>query len=161
MSTYDMNDPLLASPFDALRNEMARLDSPPCVEKELMQAFARQFPRKKRWYHMLANKDWAVAGSVASIAIAVMVFVLAPHLRPPGTRPFAGFDDGGAFIAIESLERIEQEPAPHVVQAELPRTVLAQLGLPISPENAGGSVKAEMLVSSDGEPLAVRLTALN
>ncbi|TFW31891.1 hypothetical protein [Massilia horti] len=161
MSTYDMNDPLLASPFDALRNELAHLDTPPGVEKELMQAFARQFPRKKRWYHMLANKNWAVAGSVASVAIAVMVIVLAPHLRAPGTKPFAGFDDDGAFIALESLERIEQEPAPQVVEAELPRTVLAQLGVPISPENAGGSVKAEMLVSGDGQPLAVRLTAIN
>jgi hypothetical protein len=159
----DTKDPLLASPFDALRREMARLDAPRCVEKELMQAFAQQFPRKQRWYAKLATPMWSIVGSLVSAALVLLVFVLAPqgpHLRGEG-RPLAGVGSGAAFIALESLERIEAEPAPRMVEARVPRTSLAGLGLPVTPENAGDSVKAEMLVAADGEPLALRLTSVN
>lgn len=164
MDTHDIDDPLLSSPFDALRGEMARLDAPRCVEKELMQAFAQQFPRKPRWYEKLATPRWSIAGSVASAALVALVFVLAPHgpqLRGSEGGALVGRDAGGAFIALESLERIEQEPTPRLVEAEVPRTALASLGLPVSPENAGESIRAEMLVAADGQPLALRLSSLN
>jgi hypothetical protein len=70
-------------------------------------------------------------------------------------------DSGGAFIALESLERIEAEPSPRMVETQVPRTSLAALGLPVTPENAGDSVKAEMLIAADGEPLALRLSSVN
>jgi hypothetical protein len=164
MATRDTNEPLLASPFDALRSEMDKLHAPRCVEKELMQAFARQFPRKKPWWSRLATPQWSIAGSLASIALVVLVFVLAPqapHLRGSVGSPLAGVDGGGAFIALESLERIEAEPSPRMVETEVPRTALAPLGLSVTPENAGESVKAEMLVAADGEPLALRLSSIN
>jgi hypothetical protein len=70
-------------------------------------------------------------------------------------------DGAGVFIALDSLDRIEQEPAPRMVQAQVPRAALASLGVAITPENAGDSVKAEMLVGANGHPLALRLTSLN
>jgi hypothetical protein len=164
MATRNTNEPLLASPFDALRSEMARLDAPRCVEKELMQAFARQFPRQKPWWSKLATPRWSIAGSLASIGLVVLLFLLAPqarHLRGGEGGVLAGVDGGGAFIALESLERIEAEPSPRMVETEVPRTTLASLGLPVTPENAGDSVKAEMLVAADGEPLALRLSSIN
>jgi hypothetical protein len=48
-----------------------------------------------------------------------------------------------------------------MVQAQVPRAALASLGVAITPENAGDSVKAEMLVGANGHPLALRLTSLN
>jgi hypothetical protein len=48
-----------------------------------------------------------------------------------------------------------------MVQAQVPRTALVSLGVPVTPENAGDSVKAEMLVGANGQPLALRLTSLN
>jgi hypothetical protein len=164
MASKDTNEPLLASPFDALRNEMARLNAPRCVEKELMQAFAQQFPPKKRWWTRLSTPQWSIAGSLASAACAVLLFLLAPtgpHLRGGEGGPLVGMDSGRAFIALESLERIEAEPSPRMVETEVPRTALAPLGLPVTPENAGDSVKAEMLVAADGEPLALRLSSVN
>jgi hypothetical protein len=164
MATRDTNEPLLASPFDALRSEMARLDAPRCVEKELMQAFAQQFPRKKPWWSKLATPQWSIAGSLASTVLVVLVFLLAPqapHLRGGEGSPLAGIDGRGAFIALESLERIEAEPAPRMVETEVPRTALAPLGLSVTPENAGDPVRAEMLVAADGEPLALRLSSVN
>jgi hypothetical protein len=48
-----------------------------------------------------------------------------------------------------------------MVETEVPRTALAPLGLSVTPENAGESVRAEMLVAADGEPLALRLSSIN
>jgi hypothetical protein len=165
MDTNDTPDPALAPHFDALRREMASLDSPRRVETELMQAFAQQFPSKPRWYQKLATPKWSIGASLGSIATVAVVFMLslhAPMRSGAGVgAPLVGQDNGVAFIALESLERIEQEPAPRMVETEVPRTALAPLGVPVTPENAGDTVKAEMLVASDGQPLALRLTSLN
>jgi len=168
--TEDMEtrDPMFAAMFDPLRSEMDTLDTPPGVETELMQAFARQCPRKRRWYQVLSGTDWMLGGSVAAAALALAVAV--PMLAPPAPTGAAAAggqslavhaDDGGTFIALDSLERIEQEPAPRMVETEVPRSSLAALGLPLTPDNAGDAVKAELLVASDGQPLALRLSAVN
>ncbi|MFC5549939.1 hypothetical protein [Massilia aerilata] len=163
MDNRDPLDPL----FDALRGEMAKLDAPRGVEKELLQAFARQFPQKKRWYQTLALKRWALAGGLSTAVTALTVFSLVLHNPRLGADPDAGSralvarSGGGLFIALESLDRIESEPAPRVVETEVSRSSLAPLGIPLTPENAGDTVKAEMLLGADGQPLAVRLTSID
>jgi len=164
MNDEDMNNSILASPLAALRGEMAKLDTHRCVEKELMQAFAKQFPPRRRWYQRLDTPQWGIAGSLASIALVVLVFAVTPRTAPgTGSTPIVqrSGDGAGVFIALDSLDRIEQEPAPRMVQAQVPRTALSSLGVAITPENAGDSVKAEMLVGANGQPLALRLTSLN
>jgi hypothetical protein len=155
------HDPL----FDPLRSEMDKLDTPPGVEKELMQAFTRQFPPKRRWYQLLPARVWALCGGLAVAGAAVLLAVL--NLQPPagsghasGTLLGRG-DDGGLFIALDSAERIELETAPRLVATEVSRASLAPLGVPLTPENAGDSVRAEMLVAADGHPLALRLSSIN
>lgn len=165
MESHDQAAPGRDPEFDALRAEMARLDAPRGVEKELLQAFARQFPRQRRWYQ-LPTRAWALAGGLAVACAAVMLAVAALHApagsTPAGTTPvFTRADDGGLFIALDSIERIEQEPSPRMVATEVSRTSLAALGLPLTPENAGDSVRAEMLVAADGQPLALRLSSIN
>ena len=151
----------LSARFDALRTEMDKLNAPRGVEKELMQAFARQFPRKRRWFDVIPAQAWAWTGSLSTIAAAVLVFALTAHAPHPGEigRSVVARDHGGLFIALDSLERIEREPNPRLVETEVPRTSLAQLGVPLTPENAGKPVKAEMLVAADGQPLALRLSS--
>lgn len=161
------NDSILASPLASLRQEMAQLNTPRYVEKELMQAFAAQFPRKPRWWERFATPQWSLAGSFASVALVVLLFGLsghAPQLRGGSvSAPLVSRDGGGVFIALDTAERIEAEPAPRMIEAEVPRTMLAGMGVGVSitPENAGDQIKAEMLVASDGAPLAVRLTSLD
>ena len=164
MDNRDSIDPL----FDTLRGEMAKLDAPRGVEKELLQAFARQFPQKQPWYRRLALQRWLLAGGLSTAVTAVTVFSLLLHnprlaADPDGaSRALLSRDsNGGLFIALESPERIEQEPAPRVVETEVSRSSLARLGVPLTPENAGDTVKAEMLLGADGQPLAVRLTSLD
>lgn len=159
----EVRDPSLSAPFDALRAATAGLAAPRGVEKELMAAFAkRHAPRP--WYRRLSPLQWGLAGGAGSVATLAMAMLLAP--RTPLPVPAHGgqllnIDDGAAFVALEPLERIEQEAAPQMVATDLPRSALAGFGVPVTPENAGDSVRAEMLVSADGEPLALRLSVLN
>jgi hypothetical protein len=158
--SHDIRDPALAAPLDALRAATAHLQAPRGVEKELMAAFARQqAPRK--WYRRLSPMQWGLAGSAGSMAMVAMVFLLVLRTPLPGAGGGAdlpALDNGGAFVALESLERIEQETAPRMVETDVPRSALAPLGIPVTPENAGDPVRAELLVSADGEPLALRLS---
>jgi hypothetical protein len=153
-------DPL----FGALRAEMERLDTPRGVEKELLQAFARLQPSPRRWYHAPFVRRWALPGGLAGLAAGALVLAFA--LRPAATDDGAAastlvaFDENGPFIALDSAERIAAEPAPRMVAADVPRASLAALGVPLTPENAAGSVRAEMLVAADGQPLALRLSAI-
>lgn len=159
MSNQEYRDYATAASFDALRAAMAGQDAPKGVEKELMAAFAKAYP-PRRWYHALSPAQWGLAGGFGSTAlVAVMALVLtmqAPLRNEATVAAMAGED----FIALTSMERIEQEPEPRMVQADVPRTELAALGVPVSPENAGESVRAEMLVGADGSPLALRLVSL-
>lgn len=154
------NPDTLAPCFAALRSELAGLDAPRCVEKELMQAFTRQFAPPKRWYHALSLPQWGTAGALCSLTVVAMLLALSPHQAVSVSgQPLVSIDKGGAFVALDTLERIESEPDAQLVEAELPRTELASLGVAVDPGNALDTVRAEMLVAADGHPLAVRLSS--
>jgi hypothetical protein len=164
MQQDDTRDPALAAPLAALRAEIEQMNAPRGVHKELMAAFASRQRPPLRWYQRLSGAQWSLAGGVGSVATVLLVFMLALHaptrLRGDAATPLIGRDDSGAvFIALDSFERIEQDPAPRMVEATVPRTALALLGVPVSPENAGDLVHAEMLVGYDGQPLALRLAS--
>lgn len=147
-----------------LRTGMAGLDTPRCVERELMQAFAARFARRQPWYRRLGLLEWSAAGIGGLVTVAVAgVLLMSPHLsnRLHESNALVRIDNGAAFIALDSFERIEAEPAPRLVETEVPRTMLAALGLPATPENAGDAVRAELLVGAGGEPLALRLSSIN
>ncbi len=164
MTEDEPRDPALAAPLAALRAEMAQMNAPRGVHKELMAAFAGRQRPPRRWYQRLSTAQWSLAGGIGSVAAVLLLFVLALQAPAPtagGAGPaLPGRGDNGAvFIALDSFERIEQDPAPRMVEAVVPRTALASLGVPVSPENAGDLVHAEMLVGYDGQPLALRLAA--
>ncbi|WP_229262621.1 hypothetical protein [Duganella radicis] len=120
-----------------------------------MAAFTQQH-RQRRWYQRLPLARWGMAGGLASAALVAMVFMLS--LRPPP--PAVAATSGNAFIALEPLERIRRESHPRIVETQIARTALAGMGVPITPENAGDQVRAEMLIGADGRPLALRLSSL-
>ena len=157
MHTDDDHKHPLDPAFDALRAGMATLDAPRGVEKEVMAAFARQFA-PRRWYQRLSTAQWGVGGTAALALLAFTLSLQSPTARPDGKVPASA--DHGPFIALASAERIAQESDPLMLETEVPRAELASLGVPITPENAGDSVRAELLVGADGSPLALRLIAL-
>jgi hypothetical protein len=77
--------------------------------------------------------------------------VRGPLPAPASPRRPAAADDAGPFLALQPLERIALEPRTTVVATEFPRALLADWGLPVSPDRAGEPVRAEMLYSADGE----------
>jgi hypothetical protein len=86
--------------------------------------------------------------------------VLRPVQAPsvPHASPALAQDRGGApFLALRPLRAIALERDATIVPAQFPRALLAEWGLPVAPDRAAEPVHAEMLVSADGEPLAVRL----
>ena len=155
MYTEEPRDPRLAAAFDALRGALADSHAPSGVEDALMTAFAQQH-RKRRWYQRLSLSQWGLAGGLGSAALVAMVFMLSPPQAPQAVAATGG----SAFIALEPLERIRREPNPRIVETQIARTALAGLGVPITPENAGDQVRAEMLIGADGQPLALRLSSL-
>jgi len=162
MTSNDSPDPVLAAPLATLRGAMASVNAPRGVEKELMDAFASQFPRQ-RWYHALSPRQWQLTGGAAGVAMVALLTLMPARVAFTPPTPAAervATDDGPAFIALQPIERIEQEADPRMLEADVPRTALASLGLPVDPENAGDSVRAEMLVGADGSPLALRLVTL-
>jgi hypothetical protein len=94
----------------------------------------------------------------ATVALASwMVRAPLPDPRPASVAPAAVESDPGPFLALKPLERIALEPGTTMVSTEFPRALLADWGLPVSPDRAAEPVRAEMLYSAEGEPLAVRL----
>jgi hypothetical protein len=65
------------------------------------------------------------------------------------------------FLPLVSNARLraeaEKTSTAWVVPAELPRSALANLGLPYDPARAGERMQAEVLLSAQGDVLAVRL----
>lgn len=159
--THDAT-PELDTRLAQLRTALAGVDAPRCVEKELMQAFAQEFARQRPWYRRLGLLEWSASAACVLVCVAVLgLLALPPRLGGSDVQPLVRIDNGAAFIALDSFERIDAEPAPRLVETEVPRTMLAALGLPVTPENAGEAVRAEMLIGAGGEPLALRLTSIH
>jgi len=138
----------------ALRAACADLHPPAAIENALAAKFRRTHPgaaRPRLWW----MPPLALA---ATIALATWI-IRASHTSEPiviERTPVPA--DAGPFLALRPMERIALEPGTTtVVTTEFPRALLADWGLPVSPERAGEPVRAEMLYSADGEPIAVRL----
>ncbi|HEX4944051.1 MAG TPA: hypothetical protein VFV55_06825 [Usitatibacteraceae bacterium] len=151
----------LTERFDALRSELARVRAPAHLEASLVEEF-----RSRRAGNIGAARPrlwW-----MPPLAMAATVAAVSWMVRAPGDLPVpdpaieftiepAARGDAGPFLALTPLERIALEPQATVVTTEFPRALLAQWGLPVSPERAGEPVRAEMLYSAEGEALAVRV----
>ena len=139
----------------ALRREIATLGPPAALANALAARFRRehrQAGRPRLWWipplalvATVAIVSWMVRAPLLPVQVAA---VAAPQIEAA---------DPGPFLALKPLERIALEPGTTVVETEFPRALLADWGLPVSPDRANEPVRAEMLYGADGEALAVRL----
>jgi hypothetical protein len=60
------------------------------------------------------------------------------------------------FIPLMQGGRYAQAEGGHLVRVELPRSALASFGLPVSAEQSGGRIKADVLLGEDGIARAIR-----
>ena len=146
---------LLDLKLDELKNELATMSAPDAIEGALAARLRKVRPagtRPRLWW----MPPFALAATIALVSWMIRGPV------PDGEglvslAPAAMESDAGPFLALRPLDRIALEPGTTVVATEFPRALLADWGLPVSPDRAGEPVRAEMLYSRDGEPLAVRL----
>jgi hypothetical protein len=161
MKTHDSilepgQETLIALKLDEVRNELAAVHAPDVLEAALVARFrtTRTATNRPRLWWM------------PPLALAATIAIVSWMIRGPVP---AGDDivvlagsaierDAGPFLALRPLERIAKESGTTtVVATEFPRALLASWGLPVSPDRAAEPVRAEMLYSAEGEPLAVRL----
>ena len=145
---------LLDLKLDELRRELASSAAPESIEGALVRRFRAARPASAR------PRLWWMPPLALAATIALVSWLLRGPLPAPAADrapPGAADADPGPFLALRPLERIALEPGTTVVATEFPRALLADWGLPVSPDRAGEPVRAEMLYSRDGEPLAVRL----
>lgn len=160
---------LLDERLGCLRSATASSGAPPQMEAQLMSAFKKHHASKragKRRGEIIAQ--WFAPGFALAASAGISAWlVLTPMAR-------TAFDQGmdltgnirapavatmfadAPFIALQSLEQIALEPQPRMIETVVPRMWLASYGVPVNPESAGDSVRAEMLVSASGQPLAMR-----
>ena len=147
-------DRLIDLRLDGARRALARLHAPDDLEGALTRKFRALRPPRMRprlWW----MPPVALAATVALVSWMVRT---PPPLAPsPAVVTQASDADGGPFLALRPLERIALEPGTTLVTTEFPRALLADWGLPVAPDRAGEPVRAEMLYSAEGEPIAVRL----
>ena len=158
MNHAEFDNPQLDRQLDQLREELEHQQTPARVEAALLQAFARR--QRKSWLSKVGLWLAPAAGLAASVGMAAWI-ILAPMTSAViGTDPpnMVAIDDQAPFLALQSLERIAAEREPRLIETAVPRMMLASLGIPIDPEVAGDSMRAQMLVSADGQPLAMRLS---
>jgi hypothetical protein len=142
---------LLDLKLDELKRELGTVAAPDALEKALVARFkATRRPERPRLWWM---PPLALAATIAMVSWVIR----APLQQPEVSAAAAPEADAGPFLALRPLERIALEPGTTMVTTEFPRALLADWGLPVSPDRAGEPVRAEMLYSADGEPLAVRL----
>jgi hypothetical protein len=145
---------LLDLRFDQVKSDLALHTAPDALEGALVARFRKQ-RRESRRPRLWWMPPLALAATVAIVSWMVRAPLPLPQLA--SVAPAAVESDPGPFLALKPLERIALEPGTTVVSTEFPRALLADWGLPVSPDRAGEPVRAEMLYSADGEALAVRL----
>ncbi|MBL8525639.1 MAG: hypothetical protein JNN20_18310 [Betaproteobacteria bacterium] len=144
--------------LDSLRSATEPMAMPAAFEAKLMSAFKAHHAKKRR-REILAQwfaPGFALAASVGMSAWMVLAPMAQPALDagPDAMTMLANAET--PFIALQSLEQIALEPQPRLIETAVPRMWLASYGVPVSPEVAGDSLRAEMLVSASGQPLAMR-----
>jgi hypothetical protein len=142
-----------------LKTHLMPSSAPPALEDKLLKAFNRKH-RSAGWTRNVG--EWFAPGTAIAASVAFSVWMLlgtTPSvLMNPSYQANTNWSNTGPFIALQSIEQISLEPNPRVIETQVPKMMLASLGVPVSPDVVGETVKAEMLVSAAGQPLALRLS---
>ena len=145
---------LLDLKLDELKRELGTIDAPGAIESALLARFRAQGSASRR------PRLWWMPPLALAATLALMSWIIRgplPEAQRVAAVASGAETDPGPFLALRPLERIALEPGTTMVTTEFPRALLADWGLPVSPDRAGEPVRAEMLYSADGEPIAVRL----
>jgi len=166
----------LDSSLHTLANRSASLQAPPRVESSVLAEFRRQKAS-------LARRKMRLRVAVLSTAATVLLTLgLSLHYReklnvtPPAHASVASSAAGRGITEVAENQSADQEnatdfvPLPSatdpgtleggaVVRVLLSRAALASLGLPVANMGAAEQVPADIVLSEDGAPQAIRLVS--
>jgi hypothetical protein len=154
-----MTQPTLDDRLRALSAALDDVRPPEAVDRAVAGAIASAQRRGRRtapgrgWERWLA---WPVALAASIFAISFVVRHAPSDELSRSLAADALQRAGEAFVPVVAPEVIERAGEAYVVSARLPRTALAELGLPVNPERIGEAIDAELLVRPDGAVLALR-----
>jgi hypothetical protein len=152
-----MNDTGLDRGFAALKQSVAGEMPPPSTDRAIDAAIQAAAARAKRSRTSTRGDRWLAWPFSLAASIAVLSFIVRSLPPEAVVAEPAAFDaSGDEFMPVVPIDEIERAGDALVVPARLPRTTLAQLGLPINPARAADAIDAELLVRRDGSVLAVR-----
>lgn len=153
--------------LDTLRLATAELTPSPDLEARLQKTWKKRArPGVLGWMNPQRHPPggWGQLGiPVAALGLSLAFIgwlALAPLIglqSPPAAPQATASGSDSPFIALQPMERIAMERDATVVTTTFPRALLASYGMPVSPERAGESVRADMLLSGSGQPLALRI----
>jgi hypothetical protein len=155
-----MTLPTLDDRLRALSDALAHAQPPETVDRSVAAAIGGADKRRMRaaapihaWERWLA---WPLALAASMFAISFVVRQAPADERSPALAADTLQRVGETFVPVVAREVLEQAGDAYVISARLPRTTLAELGLPVHPERIGEAVDAELLVRPDGALLALR-----
>ena len=146
----------------ALKRELATFNPPPAVDRSITAAIAgmeRGASRRARWFTWVGRERglaWPLAIAAALGVIAWTLRAPAPPDEPLLERTAVAVPAATDFIPVVPVADISQTRGAYVVFTQMPRTMLADFGLPVSPVRTAEPVASELLVRADGTVLAVR-----
>jgi hypothetical protein len=153
-----------------MAEDMRAVAAPPRVEANLIDAFHREIaPAGRRAARILSIPaySWLAAGAAAAVLAMGVLIVPHRHATVPAAHHSAtaaielasltddAADDDG-FIPLPNAERVGPNDDVHVVQMELSRSAMLEVGLEVSPDRVSESVQAEVMLGPDGLARAVR-----
>lgn len=140
----------------ALKESVAGAVPPPATDRAVAAAIAHAKRTSARASRSRPGDRWLAWPLALAASIAVLSFVVRSLPPEAVTAEPAVRSSGDEFLPVVPIADIERAGDALVVPARLPRTTLAQLGLPINPARAADTIDAELLVRRDGSVLAVR-----
>lgn len=161
--------------------QMSAVTAPPAVEGAVLAAFAdhrraqannmsntNNPKRKQTWpasfSQWIAPATALAASVVMGVWMSLRLLLGTEQILPVEVNAATsqidntGRDNSAPFFALQSLEQISLEPNPRLIETQIPKVMLASMGVAVPPEMAAESLRAEMLVSAAGQPLALRFS---
>lgn len=171
MNTDLSDENFLDGELHHLRDKLAAHAAPPLVKGAILAAFANQHraapsvPSGNRLPNSFAQ--WFAPATAVAASVGMSIWMLLSVSLGPATRvepseisAAASNINAAPFIALRPLEQISLEPNPRLIETQISTLMLASMGVTVSPDAAHESVRAEMLVSAAGQPLALRFSPL-
>jgi hypothetical protein len=142
-----MNHPQFGPAMRNLAARVAAVDPPDGLEAAVMAEFDRVHRRRRAPVLALC------AGLAASLLAGALLVRPEPKANPP--------TESQAFYAIPYTPPLEPYERVMVLQEQVPVAELIAAGFHVAASDPAGSVRADVLVSQDGRPRAIRPVAFN